>query len=198
MHGHGDRPHLCFYTGCERGLSGNGFPRRYNLFDHMKRVHDHREDTSTGLPSPETANADPSGAHKKTAGRKRKAPSSTTSDPVMQKRKATAQVVSQTPVQSTLLPQQDGLQAPAQADSQMYTSSGYQWPAASQNMQYTSQAPRTQELARNDHYSQLSNQKVLTARNFDFVQSPEDEAGLALFDQNFHGFRRLSNEARHG
>lgn len=47
MHGHGDRPHLCYYPGCERGIPGNGFPRRYNLFDHMKRVHDHREEQPT-------------------------------------------------------------------------------------------------------------------------------------------------------
>ncbi|KAF2470220.1 uncharacterized protein BDR25DRAFT_325885 [Lindgomyces ingoldianus] len=40
MYGHGSRPHLCQYTDCERSLPGNGFPRRYNLFDHMKRVHD--------------------------------------------------------------------------------------------------------------------------------------------------------------
>jgi hypothetical protein len=197
MHGHGDRPHLCFYTGCERGLSGNGFPRRYNLFDHMKRVHDHREDTSTGLPSPETANVD-SLITKKTVGRKRKAPSSTTSDPVMQKRKATPQVASHTPVQSTLRPHQDVLQAPAHADSHMYTSSGYQWPTASQNMQYATQAPRTREFPRNNDYSPWDNQKALTARNFDFVQSPEDEAGMAVFDQNFQDYRCLSNEARHG
>ena len=52
MHGHGERPHLCYYSGCDRGVQGNGFPRRYNLFDHMKRVHDHKEDAvdSTGSP----------------------------------------------------------------------------------------------------------------------------------------------------
>jgi len=47
MHGHGSKPHLCTYTDCERSLPGNGFPRRYNLFDHMKRVHDY-----TGCTSP--------------------------------------------------------------------------------------------------------------------------------------------------
>lgn len=47
MHGHGDRPHLCLYPGCERSIPGNGFPRRYNLFDHMRRVHDHQEDKLT-------------------------------------------------------------------------------------------------------------------------------------------------------
>jgi len=40
MHGHGSKPHLCSYQDCERSISGNGFPRRYNLYDHMKRVHD--------------------------------------------------------------------------------------------------------------------------------------------------------------
>ncbi|KAF2858412.1 hypothetical protein K470DRAFT_207402, partial [Piedraia hortae CBS 480.64] len=41
MHGYGANPHLCFYPGCERQI--RGFPRRYNLFDHMKRVHQHVE-----------------------------------------------------------------------------------------------------------------------------------------------------------
>lgn len=40
MHGHGSRPHLCLFPDCDRAQEGNGFPRRYNLFDHMKRVHD--------------------------------------------------------------------------------------------------------------------------------------------------------------
>ncbi|RKF75484.1 hypothetical protein GcM1_233022 [Golovinomyces cichoracearum] len=39
MHGHGDKPFLCIYEGCERGTRGNGFPRHWNLRDHMKRVH---------------------------------------------------------------------------------------------------------------------------------------------------------------
>ncbi len=41
MHGHGEKPHLCWFQDCDRSVSGNGFPRRWNLFDHMKRVHDH-------------------------------------------------------------------------------------------------------------------------------------------------------------
>ncbi|PVH78148.1 hypothetical protein DL98DRAFT_636213 [Cadophora sp. DSE1049] len=40
LHGHGDKPFLCTYEGCERGIPGNGFPRHWNLRDHMKRVHD--------------------------------------------------------------------------------------------------------------------------------------------------------------
>ncbi|KAI1197310.1 hypothetical protein F5X97DRAFT_324527 [Nemania serpens] len=39
MHGHGDKPYLCTYEGCERAISGNGFPRQWNLRDHMRRVH---------------------------------------------------------------------------------------------------------------------------------------------------------------
>lgn len=39
MHGHGEKPFLCTYEGCDRGLPGNGFPRHWNLCDHMKRVH---------------------------------------------------------------------------------------------------------------------------------------------------------------
>src|ERR1700734_2525515 len=39
MHGHGEKPFLCNFEGCERGIPGNGFPRHWNLCDHMKRVH---------------------------------------------------------------------------------------------------------------------------------------------------------------
>ncbi|KAF2725923.1 hypothetical protein K431DRAFT_299645 [Polychaeton citri CBS 116435] len=79
MHGHGERPHLCWYTGCERGMSGNGFPRRYNLFDHMKRVHDHKETPSTSGDA----------GDKKTIGRKRKAsnPPAAAAEPPSQKSK---------------------------------------------------------------------------------------------------------------
>lgn len=39
MHGHGDKPYLCTYEGCDRAVPGNGFPRQWNLKDHMRRVH---------------------------------------------------------------------------------------------------------------------------------------------------------------
>lgn len=39
MYGHGDKPFLCTYDGCERGVPGNGFPRHWNLRDHLRRVH---------------------------------------------------------------------------------------------------------------------------------------------------------------
>lgn len=41
MHGHGKNPFDCPYPGCERSEPGKGFPRRWNLSDHMKRVHKH-------------------------------------------------------------------------------------------------------------------------------------------------------------
>jgi hypothetical protein len=40
MHGHGENPHACWFPNCDRAQPGNGFPRRWNLGDHMKRVHD--------------------------------------------------------------------------------------------------------------------------------------------------------------
>jgi hypothetical protein len=39
MHGVGDRFHLCPVRGCERGSLDHGFPRYWNLVDHMKRIH---------------------------------------------------------------------------------------------------------------------------------------------------------------
>lgn len=42
MHFYGKNPHRCHYAGCDRAIEG--FPRRWNLHDHMRRVHKH--DTS--------------------------------------------------------------------------------------------------------------------------------------------------------
>lgn len=36
---HGHSAHLCHWPNCERAQPGNGFPRKWNLGDHMKRVH---------------------------------------------------------------------------------------------------------------------------------------------------------------
>jgi hypothetical protein len=67
MHGHGEKPFLCTFEGCERGVPGNGFPRHWNLCDHMKRVHNRS-------PSP------PQGTSKAPRGKnKRKNSSSETS-----------------------------------------------------------------------------------------------------------------------
>jgi hypothetical protein len=69
MHGHGDKPFLCKYEGCERGVAGNGFPRRWNLYDHMKRVHNDQTTSkdvrSNGSASPPPAEKSESGSKKR-------------------------------------------------------------------------------------------------------------------------------------
>lgn len=69
MHGHGDRPHLCYYPECDRSRIGHGFPRRYNAFDHMKRVHGWKGDQNNPSSSPKEGTAP---GLRKVAGRKRK------------------------------------------------------------------------------------------------------------------------------
>jgi hypothetical protein len=87
MHGHGDKPFLCTYDGCERGASGNGFPRHWNLRDHMKRVHNHNEpgqakSTASGSPPPSAK-----GAKKRKAGDDvEKAPKRIATPPVVRPR----------------------------------------------------------------------------------------------------------------
>ncbi len=69
MHGHGDKPYLCTYDGCDRALSGNGFPRQWNLKDHMRRVHNDNGSSLNMSTSPPTGQAASSHSAK---GRKRK------------------------------------------------------------------------------------------------------------------------------
>ncbi|TKA67948.1 hypothetical protein B0A49_06042 [Cryomyces minteri] len=71
MHGHGAKPHLCTFANCDRAVLGNGFPRRYNLYDHMKRVHDYSGSMSPIDHSPIDAAA-PVPAKRQQPGRKRK------------------------------------------------------------------------------------------------------------------------------
>lgn len=52
MHGVGEWLYLCPAQDCSRGVLGQGFPRHWNLVDHMKRVHN---------CSPKTHNSDPVG-----------------------------------------------------------------------------------------------------------------------------------------
>jgi len=93
---------------------------------------------------------------------------------------------------------QDAFPAPVQSRPDVYSSEGYPWPAAAPTLSYPVQVTTAQELPRNDRYSQWANQQALMARSFDFIQGPEEQAGLALFDQNFHELRRLSEGAHHG
>jgi hypothetical protein len=71
MHGHGAKPHLCEYEDCDRAIPGNGFPRRYNLYDHMKRVH-HFKAPASSPPTEDDSSQKQSGS-KRQNGRKRKA-----------------------------------------------------------------------------------------------------------------------------
>ena len=62
MHGHGPKPHLCYFKGCDRAKEDNGFPRRWNLFDHMKRVHDYsgtEPSNKSSSPSPSSGSPEP-------------------------------------------------------------------------------------------------------------------------------------------
>ena len=63
MHGHGPKPHLCFFKDCDRAQEDNGFPRRWNLFDHMKRVHEFagtEPSNKSNSPSPSSSSPEPS------------------------------------------------------------------------------------------------------------------------------------------
>ncbi|KAK3700704.1 hypothetical protein LTR37_015786 [Vermiconidia calcicola] len=166
MHGHGDRPHLCYYPGCERGIPGNGFPRRYNLFDHMKRVHDHKEDQGSPIGSPVVVEAP-----KKTGGRKRKASASPVVEPPAQRHKP-----------MSLPPQPQGFFQPP----------GY-FP---QPMYEPEQPRRDSQYRQRILYSQWNNQRALLAKQINVVQSPDDEGHLQRLSQNIEELRRLSSEAR--
>lgn len=88
MHGHGEKPYLCTYDGCERSIAGHGFPRQWNLRDHMRRVHNDNG-TSAQPASP------PSGAASTSRGRKRKSdgPEKSTSQEKSSSKKSSKAVV---------------------------------------------------------------------------------------------------------
>lgn len=101
MHGHGSKPNLCSFPDCERSLPGNGFPRRYNLYDHMKRVHDYTPSTVTpDEASPTMASAAPP---KRPGNRKRR--STAASDEVSEKRQKTIAIKASADV--PVVPQKD-------------------------------------------------------------------------------------------
>ncbi|KIX04064.1 uncharacterized protein Z518_07617 [Rhinocladiella mackenziei CBS 650.93] len=71
LHNHGVNPFLCKFPDCDRAREGNGFPRRWNQRDHMKRVHDYVEDDS-----PKDRSTAPDQA------KRRRAPAAPTSTPM--------------------------------------------------------------------------------------------------------------------
>jgi len=74
LHGHGNRPYLCEIKDCERSAEGNGFPRHYNLLDHMRRVHGRAKDSRSSSVVPHAANGSDMDGKKVNKARKRKTP----------------------------------------------------------------------------------------------------------------------------
>lgn len=80
MHGHGAKPFLCKFEGCERAHENHGFPRRWNLLDHMKRVHGYSgSEPSNNSDSPSPSDSSSHNSHKDPTNgqRKRRTPSPT-------------------------------------------------------------------------------------------------------------------------
>jgi len=88
FHGHGDNPHLCLFEGCDRSIPGYGFPRRWNLFDHMKRVH---EFVCEQPSSPETSPTGQGSKKKDPSGRKRKVTGTISAQTMKRTRSASSQ-----------------------------------------------------------------------------------------------------------
>ena len=78
MHGHGEKPHMCTFPECDRSIPGNGFPRRWNLFDHMKRVHDYTGPASSSSSSSPTPSSTGSFQGTTTLAIRKRRPSSPT------------------------------------------------------------------------------------------------------------------------
>lgn len=76
LHGHGDKPFLCHHEGCDRSQPGNGFPRQWNLRDHMKRVHNDRGSAGGSPPSSTPVQAPVKGRKRKPDVPETQAPSS--------------------------------------------------------------------------------------------------------------------------
>nr|POE80837.1 hypothetical protein CFP56_56910 [Quercus suber] len=168
MHGHGDRPHLCWYEGCERSAAGSGFPRRYNLFDHMKRVHDHKENGPEQSQSPVAAES-----NKKVSSRKRKAASPHVAQPAPQRAKSTIAP----PQQQSMAIQPQVYRGPSIQDTDVKSHS-ISKPELQTRKQPNLQLGHTQWIQRRD----------LFAREMDHARSPADLARLS------QEFRRLSEE----
>lgn len=99
LHGHGDNPHLCLWEGCERAIPGNGFPRRWNLYDHMRRVHDYA--SSERHSSPETSPGAGQIKKKEPTGRKRRVTGATPAPTMKRTRSVQSQASSVRAPQNT-------------------------------------------------------------------------------------------------
>ena len=146
----------------------------------MKRVHDHKEDLHAMDGSPALG-----GSSKRVSGRKRKASGPAADEPVSQRQRSQLP-----PVQVPQATQAVPMSYPAYPLANMvYPQDVYSAPT---------------ELRKGSHqrqrvlYDQWANQRDMIARSMDFVQSPDDEAGLQQLSQNIAELRRLSQEAKRG
>ena len=62
-HNHGINPYLCHFENCERGTPEGGFPRHWNLCDHMKRVHGWEPKSDEEMTSMHRRKRGPSTSH---------------------------------------------------------------------------------------------------------------------------------------
>lgn len=91
MHGHGDKPYLCTYEGCDRASPGNGFPRQWNLRDHMRRVHnDNGSSLNLSAVATATSGASPPPASSASSAKGRKRKSKDVTESGSSSRKAAA------------------------------------------------------------------------------------------------------------
>ena len=68
MNDRGGKQYLCTYEDCDRSLTGNGFPRHWNLRDHMQRVHNDPGPTKSSTSgSPPPSNTPARGRNKRKA-----------------------------------------------------------------------------------------------------------------------------------
>lgn len=157
MHGHGAKPFLCKFEGCERAHENHGFPRRWNLLDHMKRVHGYsasEPSNNSDSPSPadSCSNKDPANGQ-----RKRRTPSPTDNRVAKRAKVATSRAEGQS---STNLASGSGSVAMAIREQ----------PAPQQSQRYPTEESRLRE-----HHARMESQ----LKNLD-VRDP-----LAL--EQYHG-----------
>ncbi|KAK1083159.1 hypothetical protein LTR33_003440 [Friedmanniomyces endolithicus] len=194
MHGHGDRPHLCYYDGCERGISGNGFPRRYNLFDHMKRVHDHKEEPESATGSPVLGST--SQSQRRITGRKRKASGPIAGEPPVQ-RKRSEYTPFQVPQPTQAATRVSQSMVPSYTEYPLHSNGPFTPP---EHFPLSAQQP--QRIQPDHHrqrqlYPQWTNQLV-GHQQMDPVQSPEDGVSYYRPGKDIEEVRRLSQGAGRG
>ncbi|KAF5583093.1 uncharacterized protein FSUBG_13214 [Fusarium subglutinans] len=88
-----DMNFLCLYSGCERAVPGNGFPRLGNLQDHVERVHNDYRTFGNSMSQPGERNPSPPPLplspgdsrriHVRTTSRERGTPPSPSSPPLL-------------------------------------------------------------------------------------------------------------------